>query len=148
MQPSPRLPGRADYGRGRGRIRPAGGRYMAQRSAAEYIDSQPIQYYNESPYVYAADTYAPSPVPVANGHYEHNIGQQLGLQQQPQNFGMSVGNGFGQSLAASVGLGHVGDTRGVPLQYQQVSSLACFDLIYVFHLELCVGHCLYRKSWC
>lgn len=129
------MAGRADYGRGRGRIRPASGRYMVQRSAAEYIDSQPTQYYNEAPYAYAVDNYAPSPVAAGNGQYDHGISQQLGLQQQQQQqqhqqtYGMTVGSGYSSNLAASVGLGHVGDARGLPLQYQQVRDVAVHHVL-------------------
>ena len=119
------MPGRADCGRGRGRIRPGGGRYMAQRSTADYIDSQPTYYYNETPYSYAVDTFAPSPMGAGSGQYDSGIGQQLGLQQlqqqqQQQGFGMTMGNGIGQNLASSVGLRHVGEARGLSLQFQQV----------------------------
>ena len=145
LQPSPRLTGRADYGRGRGRIRPGAGRYMAQRSTADYIDSQPPQYYNETPYSYPTDNYAPSAAGGGNGHYDNGISQHLalqqqqqGLQQSQQNFGMAMGNGPGQNLAASVGLGHVGDARGLSLQFQQVR----------LYTLLCAKGRLLICSWC
>ena len=151
MQPSPRLPGRAEYGRGRGRIRPGGGRYMAQRSSADYIDSQPTHYYNETPYSYAIDNYAPSPVGGGNGHYDIGISQHLALQQQQQqglqqqsqqNFGMAMSNGVGQNLAASVGLGHVGDARGLSLQFQQVRLYT----YVLFTMAGCARKCIYALS--
>lgn len=134
VQPSPRMPGRSDYGRGRGRIRPAGGRYMAQRTAADYIDSQPA-YYNDTPYNYAVDTYAPPQAYASNGQYEHGVtAQHLGVQHQPQSFGMTVGHGFGHG-ANSVGLGHVGDSRSLSGSFQQVRSLQCLTSLL----------CLYRS---
>ena len=52
VQPTPRS---AVYGRGRGRIRPNGGRYMSQRNTADYVDSSP---YNEAPYNYGVDGFS------------------------------------------------------------------------------------------
>ena len=116
VQPSLRVGRQADFGRGRGRVRPTGGRYMSQRSTADYVDSQLAPSYNESVY-YGMDRGAgyvnnsAGFVGVNAPPQTYNLGQQ---QHQPQGFGMNV-NGH-----SSGPLGHVGDSRGMPASFQQV----------------------------
>lgn len=116
VQPSLRIGRQADFGRGRGRIRPTGGRYMSQRSTADYVDSQLVPSFNESVY-YGIDGGAgyvnnsAGFVNVNAAPQAYNLGPQ---QQQPQGFGMNV-NGH-----SSGPLGHVGDSRGMPAPFQQV----------------------------
>ncbi|KAL3161121.1 hypothetical protein ABBQ38_009496 [Trebouxia sp. C0009 RCD-2024] len=116
VQPSLRVGRQADFGRGRGRVRSTGGRYMSQRSTADYVDTQLAPSYNESVY-YGMDRGA--------GYVNNSAGfggvsappQTYNLDQQPQGFGMNV-NGH-----TSGPLGHVGDSRGVPAPFQQGPNL-------------------------
>lgn len=116
VQPSLRIGRQADFGRGRGRVRPTGGRYMSQRSTADYVDTQLAPSYNESVY-YGMDRGAgyvnnsAGFAGVSAPPQAYNLGQQ---QHQPQGFGMNV-NGH-----TSGPLGHVGDSRGMPASFQQV----------------------------
>lgn len=122
VQPSLRLGRQTDVGRGRGRVRPTGGRYMSQRSTADYIDSQLVPSYNESGY-YGMDGgagYVNSNAGFAgvNGPPQpYNLGHP---QQQPQGFGMNTNGVVNNGLVSSGPLGHIGDNRGMPAPFQQV----------------------------
>lgn len=125
VQPSLRVGRQADFGRGHGRVRPSGGRYMSQRSTADYIDGQLVPPYNETAY-YGVDGgagYLNSNAGFAGGHpppQPYHLGQQ---QQQPQGFGMNVNGVVNSGMVSSGPLGHIGDNRGMP-PFQQVRA-AC-----------------------
>lgn len=127
VQPSLRVGRQADFGRGRGRVRPSGGRYMSQRSMGDYNESQLVPQYNEAAYygIDAGAGYVNNNVGFAGGNpppQPYHLGQQQ--QQQPQGFGMNVNGG----MVSSGPLGHIGDNRGMPAQFQQVGVVACFLL--------------------
>ena len=124
VQPSVRAVGRQpDFGRGRGRIRPSGGRYMSQRSMADYGDNQLIPAY-EAPYSYAMDSFQapPSGFPAPHGNFGVSVPPSAFNvpQQQQQQYGANVG-GMNGSLAGPGALGPVGDNRGLQAPFQQVS---------------------------
>lgn len=131
VQPSGRPAGRQfDYGHVRGRIRPTSGRYMSQRNATEYVDSQLIPSFNETPYNYAMDGLSTpgGGYSIANAGFGGvNASSQYLLQQQPQqqqqqSFGLNMG-GMNGNLAGTGPLGHVGDNRGMSAPFQQGINL-------------------------
>ena len=123
VQPSLRVGRQVDVARGRGRVRPSGGRYMSQRGTADYIDSQLVPPYNE-PVYYGVDAgagYINNNAGFAGGNpstQPYHLAQQQ-QQQQPQGFGMNVNGVMNSGMVSSGPLGHIGDSRGMP-PFQQV----------------------------
>ena len=141
VQPSLRVGRQADFGRGRGRVRPSSGRYMSQRSTADYVDSQLVPPYNETAY-YGIDGgagYVNSNAGFAGGNpppQPYHLGQQQ--QQQPQGFAMNVNGVMNSGMVTSGPLGHIGDNRGMP-SFQQVGVAACPSLSQACrHMCLCL----------
>ena len=141
VQPAMRSLGRqTDYGRGRGRSRPSSGRYMSQRNIADYADGQLIPSYNEAPYNYSVDSFSTPEggYGTVNGNFNtvnpapqaYNLPQQQ-QQQQQHSFGLKLGGAMNSGFSVSGPLGHVGDARGMPAPFQQVSCC---------HLVACPCH--------
>ena len=126
VQPTVRAVGRQpDFGRGRGRLRPTGGRYMSQRSMADYGDNLIPAY--EAPYSYAADSFqAPAGAyPAPHGNFGVSVPPSAYNVPQQQQFGANVA-GMNSALAGPGGLGPVGDNRGLQAPFQQVQfGLLC-----------------------
>ncbi len=143
VQPTMRSLGRqTDYGRGRGRSRPSSGRYMSQRNTADYGDGQLIPSYNEAPYNYGVDSFSTPEggYSTVNGNFNtinpapqaYNLPQHQQQQQQQQHsFGLNLGGAMNSGFSVPGPLGHVGDTRGMPAPFQQVSCC---------HLVVCPWH--------
>lgn len=148
VQPSGRPAGRQfDYGHVRGRIRPTSGRYMSQRNATEYVDSQLIPSFNETPYNYAMDGLSTpgGGYSIANAGFGGvNASSQYLLQQQPQqqqqqSFGLNMG-GMNGNLAGTGPLGHVGDNRGMSAPFQQVAYIDCDKAPLMIGVPRCMCH--------
>ena len=147
VQPSLRAGRQSDFSRGRGRLRPTGGRYMSQHNTADYVDSQLISSYNDSPY-YGVDGYANTEgtgyansagfAGVNASPQSFHIPQQ---QQQAQGFGMNVNGVINNGMVSSGPLGHVGDNRGLSAQFQQVGlALSTFEAMSIWtHQPLLCG---------
>ena len=126
VQPSLRAGRQPDFGRGRGRLRPTGGRYMSQRSTADYVDNQLISSYNDSPF-YGIDGYSEDTGYANNAGFAgvnaspqaFHIPQQQ-QQQQAQGFGVNMNGVINNGMVSSGPLGHVGDNRGLSGHFQQV----------------------------
>ncbi len=138
VQPTIRSVARqTDYGHGRGRIRPSSGRYMSQRNTAEYVDSQLIPSFNETPYKYAMDGFHTpgTGYSSANGGFGGVNASPRAFnlpQQQQQSFGLSLGLGVNNGLGGTGPLGHVGDNRGMSAPFQQVGVMflvSCWKLV-------------------